>query len=117
MTEIDERDLERLELIVELAENIGRRINKLDWSSFLADKDESDLTAYRLLHIGESAHRLSDELKVRYAELPWAQIYRMRNILSHDYAGVDTLLLWETAQDHIEPLISMCRAEIRRILD
>lgn len=116
MTETDERDLDRLELIVELAEHIERRIGQRDWASFLNDKDEADLTAFRLLHIGESAHKLSAELKERHSELPWTPIYRMRNILTHDYAGMETLLIWETAKQHLLPLVQMCRAEIIRIL-
>ena len=116
MTPADQRDLDKLELIVELAEHIERRVGNLEWSTFLADKDEADLTAFRLLHIGESAHKLSAELKRRHPELPWVPIYRMRNILSHDYAGMETLLIWETAKLHLGPLIEMCRAEIERIL-
>lgn len=115
MTETDERDLDRLELIVELAEHIERRLDKLDWTKFLADKDEADLTAFRLLHIGESAHKLSNDIKERHPELPWTPIYRMRNILSHDYAGVETLLIWETAREHLSPLVEMCHLEIARM--
>ncbi len=116
MTETAERDLDRLELIIELAEHIERRIGQLEWASFLASKDEADLTAFRLLHIGESAHKLSEDLKARHPELPWTSIYRMRNILSHDYAGMETLLIWETAKEHLAPLVQMCRTEIVRML-
>ena len=116
MTQTDQRDLDKLELIVELAEHIERRVGNLEWSTFLADKDEADLTAFRLLHVGETAHKLSDELKERHPELPWVPIYRMRNILSHEYAGMETLLIWETAKLQLGPLIEMCRTEIQRIL-
>jgi uncharacterized protein with HEPN domain len=112
----DDRDIERLELIVELAEKISVRLKTLDWNAFLANEDERDLLAFRLLHIGESSHKLSAALKERYVDVEWHQIYRMRNILSHDYLGVDALLLWESATIHLSPLVKICRVEIKRIL-
>jgi uncharacterized protein with HEPN domain len=112
----DDRDIERLELIVELAEKISARLKTLDWNTFLANEDERDLLAFRLLHIGESSHKLSTMLKERYADVEWQQIYRMRNILSHDYLAMDALLLWESATIHLSPLVKICRVEIKRIL-
>lgn len=113
----DDRDVERLELIVELAEKIFVRLKTLDWNAFLTDDDERDLMAFRLLHIGESSHKLSANLKDRYPEIAWSQIYRMRNILSHDYIGMDAMLLWESATMHLTPLVKICRIEIARILN
>jgi uncharacterized protein with HEPN domain len=112
----DDRDIERLELIIELAEKISARLQTLDWNTFLANEDERDLLAFRLLHIGESSHKLSTALKERYTDIGWPQIYRMRNILSHDYAGMDAMLMWESATMHLSPLVEICRIEIKRIL-
>jgi uncharacterized protein with HEPN domain len=47
--------------------------------------------------IGEAVARLSDSLKITHKEIPWGQITGMRNILVHQYFGVDLEEVWATA--------------------
>lgn len=47
---------------------------------FADDRNELDLTSFRLLHIGENTHRLSPELKARHPQIPWSAIYQLRNV-------------------------------------
>lgn len=114
MSEWD-RDRDLLELIVELIGHVQRRVLKLTAADFLADKDEIDLTAFRLLHIGEATNKLSPEIKAGYPAMPWADIYRMRNIISHDYFGVDPHIVWQTAMHGMEELLMICRAELNSL--
>jgi len=39
--------------------------------------------------IGEAVNNLSDEIKLRYTEVKWQDIKDFRNILIHEYFGVD----------------------------
>lgn len=105
------RDSDLLELVVELIGHIQRRISQKTEAEFLADEDEIDLTAFRLLHIGEATHKMSVELKARHIHIPWPDIYRMRNIISHDYFGMEPWLVWQTATIKLDELLVMCRAE------
>lgn len=79
------RDRAHLEQIVELADLIARRLEGLTSERFGADRDEVDLTAYRLSAFGEATRKLSDQLKSRHPSIPWPAIYAMRNIIGHDY--------------------------------
>jgi len=109
------RDRDLLELIVELVAHIQRRVPQMTESVFLADRDEIDLTAFRLLHIGEASNKLSTDLKTRHSDIPWPDIYRMRNIISHDYFGVESWLVWQTATTKLDELLTMCREELSRL--
>jgi len=46
--------------------------------------------------IGEAATQLSDELRERSPEIPWARIKGMRNQLIHAYSDVNVGLVWST---------------------
>lgn len=109
----DDRGL--VELILQLIDHLDRRLRTRTWPDFLADVDEIDLTAYRLLHIGEAGNRLSNSLRERHSEIDWRAMYRMRNILSHDYATVDPMTIWETARGELAALRLACATELDRL--
>jgi uncharacterized protein with HEPN domain len=105
------RDAERLEPILLLIDDIGRRLGGITLTAFLADRDERDLTACRLATIGEEAHRLSTELKQRH-DLPWVKIYGLRNIVVHNYNGMNPSLLRRAAKDGLSELAIACKTEL-----
>ncbi len=55
--------------------------------------------------VGEAAARVSDELRDRTPEIPWADVVGMRNRLVHRYHDVDLTILWETVQDDLPSLV------------
>lgn len=101
--------------MVELIGHIQRRLHKLEEPAFLADQDEIDLTCFRLLHIGEAANKLSSAIKLRHADIPWIDIHGMRNIVSHDYFGLNPAIVWMTATTKLDTLLAMCRAELAAV--
>ncbi len=44
--------------------------------------------------IGESANHISDSLKQKYSDIQWKEIIGLRNILIHEYFGVDVNVIW-----------------------
>lgn len=108
------RDRAHLEQIVELADLIARRLEGLTSERFGADRDEVDLTAYRLSAIGEATRKLSNQLKSRHPSIPWPAIYAMRNIIAHDYGKLIPIRVWEAAIGDLDDLVAACRAELDR---
>ena len=45
--------------------------------------------------IGEASNHISEELKALFTDIEWNSIKGMRNVLVHEYFGIDTRLIWE----------------------
>jgi uncharacterized protein with HEPN domain len=54
--------------------------------------------------IGEATVNISDELKIKYEEIPWIIIKDMRNFLIHQYFGVDLKTLRDTIENDLPDL-------------
>lgn len=44
--------------------------------------------------MGEASKNIPGKVKERYPEMPWNKIYQLRNIISHDYFGIDYEVIW-----------------------
>ena len=45
-----------------------------------------------------------DALLATYPDMPWCEIAGMRNVLAHEYLGVDPVMIWDTIQSHLNEL-------------
>ena len=59
---------------------------------------------HHLQIIGEAAARVTQEFREQYPDIPWTQIVGMRNILVHNYFGVDTEIVWSVVEKDIPEL-------------
>ncbi len=65
------------------------------------------LALVRLIEIvGEAASRVSKEMQLAHANIPWAQITGMRHRLVHGYDFVDLEILWQTVHEDLSQLIA-----------
>jgi uncharacterized protein with HEPN domain len=67
---------------------------------------------HQLTVIGEAATRLSAELKDEHAAIPWADIKGLRNVVVHNYFGIDWAEVWSAASTDVPVL----RSQIVEIL-
>jgi uncharacterized protein with HEPN domain len=58
-------------------------------AEFHSESQAFDATLMNFVVIGEMVDRLSEELKARHVETDWQEIKEFRNIVAHDYLGVD----------------------------
>ncbi len=54
--------------------------------------------------IGDAVKTLPETLTEAYPEIPWPQIRGLRNILVHEYFGVDIELVFEVVRIYLPPL-------------
>ena len=73
-------------------------------SAFEADDLLQVWMVHHLQIIGEAASRLSRDYQDAHPQVPWAQIVAMRNVLVHDYFGVDTDEVWNVIEQELPAL-------------
>jgi uncharacterized protein with HEPN domain len=54
--------------------------------------------------IGEASSRLSDEIILSETNVPWRNIKSLRNIIVHEYFGIDKQAIWDVVEHEI-PLL------------
>jgi uncharacterized protein with HEPN domain len=72
--------------------------------AFLASHTLQDAVLRNLQPLSEATQRVSEKLKTRHPEIEWAQIAAFRNILVHDYLGVDLEQVWRIVQTDVPRL-------------
>jgi uncharacterized protein with HEPN domain len=71
---------------------------------FMAADEIQDAVIRNIEVIGEAAKRVSPESRRQLAGLDWKRICGMRDVLIHDYIGVDLEEVWSVASTRIPEL-------------
>ena len=72
--------------------------------AFMDGSHWQDATIRQLEIIGEATKRLSPELRAKYPDVPWRRVSGLRDVLIHDYFGVDLTAVWQLTQTEIPRL-------------
>ena len=81
-------------------------------SQLFEDQKSFDAILMNFVVIGDMVERLSDEFLSKYHYLEWAKIKGFRNLIAHDYFGVDAEEVWQIAKTHLQQL----KSDIQTIL-
>jgi uncharacterized protein with HEPN domain len=91
-----------LEDMIEAIEKILRYTLTLkDANDFLTNEMVIDAVTRNYEIIGEASNKIPQVVKERYPEVPWRQMYGLRNFAVHEYHIIDPILLWEIARDYL----------------
>ena len=91
--------------IAERCRRISRYVGGLDESAWASDELTQDAVARNLEVIGEAVKRLPMELRHEYPDVPWQDIAGLRDILIHEYEGVDYAIIWDVAVNEVPALL------------
>jgi len=100
---------QQLDDILQAISFIREYVQDMDYKAFEADRKTQDAVIRNLEIIGEAARTVPDEVKDKAAEIEWYKIMALRNILIHEYFGVNLKIIWDVIQNKLNAVESTCR--------
>jgi len=97
-------DVVRLKHILDAIKDIKIFLKDADYQKFESDKMLQSACIHQLEIIGEAANHFSDEFFKKYKDIEWAEIAGLRNLLIHEYFGIDIRIVWEVIQNDLPRL-------------
>ncbi len=103
MTPSDEGDQVYLRHILEAIEKCEEYAS-VGHDAFMESSMHQDAVIRQLQVMGEAVKRLSAEIRRRNPDVPWRLVAGTRDVLVHDYAGIDLQAVWKVTQEELPPL-------------
>ncbi|MCD4796651.1 MAG: DUF86 domain-containing protein [Candidatus Cloacimonetes bacterium] len=93
-----------LEDILDSIKKIKKYVTNLSLEDFTNDEKTVDAVIRNFEIIGEASKNIPDEIQKKYNDIPWREMNGMRNILIHDYFGVDYNVIYKTVKEFLPDL-------------
>jgi uncharacterized protein with HEPN domain len=93
--------------IVNECKNIRLFIKDITYDEFTENLEKVYAVAKAFENIGEAVKNIPSEVTKEYPQIPWNEIAKMRDVLTHHYFGVDDKVLWDTLNDDFDEFESV----------
>ena len=108
-----------LEHILEALKRIFDYVEDISEVSFLTNALIQDAVLRNLEIIGEASNKLvryHDEFIKQYPDVPWEDMYWMRNRISHGYFSIDFEIIWKTIEQDLPVLEEQIQAIYTKVM-
>lgn len=102
----------RIDDILKCIGKVQRFTKGYTFDDFQDDDKTIDSVLRNLEIIGEAARHVPAEVRAQHPDIPWTEMLTMRNIVIHEYHGVNLTIIWQTVKEDLPPLVS----PLKRIL-
>ena len=94
----------RIDDIIEAIDKIGRYTNGIDFDEWQQDEKTVDAVIRNIEVIGEASSHLPIEIQEQYKDVLWRMMKGIRNIVAHEYFGIDLEIVWKTVKEDLPVL-------------
>lgn len=108
-----------LEHLLEALKRIFDYVDDLDEVGFLTNPLIQDAVLRNLETMGEASNKLvryHDEFIKQYSDIPWEDMYWMRNRISHGYFSIDFEIIWKTIERDLPTLENQIQVIYKEIM-
>jgi len=80
---------------------IAEYLQGYDYELFKKDYKTVDAVIRNFEIIREASRSLDDSIKKKYPDVPWKEMYYLRNRVTHEYFGIDYEIIWDVAVNYL----------------
>ncbi|MFH1862904.1 MAG: DUF86 domain-containing protein [bacterium] len=91
--------------IKECASKIQQYVSRTSFEEFINTPILLDAVLRNLEIIGEASKNIPASIKKKYPQIEWRKISGLRDIVIHQYFGLDYNILWDVVQNKIPDLL------------
>ena len=92
--------------IMDAIQNIFEFTHGFSFEEYCSDVKTKHAVEHNFMIIGEAVSRLSDEFKQAHHTINWRQVKDFRNVIVHDYFGIDNNIVWDIIQFNLKDLLT-----------
>ena len=82
----------------------------MTFEEFTGDRRTRDAVIRNLMTMGESVRWIPGTIREAHPDVPWTTMRGVRNVVVHEYFGVDDRILWDTVVLDLPPLVAKLEA-------
>ena len=90
-----------LEDMLQSMDRIEEYLSSLDFKKFKQTYLVVDAIIRNFEIIGEVSKNIPTYIQQKYPEIPWKKMYGLRNLIAHEYFGIDYEMIWEIAKRNL----------------
>jgi uncharacterized protein with HEPN domain len=94
-----------LQDIIEAGNKIMKFTTGLSYDEFKNDEKTIDAVLRNFEVIGEAASRFSEKLQSDNPQIEWRKLKAFRNLLIHEYFGVNLAIVWDVIENYLPQTI------------
>jgi uncharacterized protein with HEPN domain len=87
--------------IYDAMQYIKEFVGTMKRKEFLADEKTRSAVAFKIENIGEASKNVPKEIKAKYKNLPWTDMARMRDKITHFYFGINYKVVWSVVKKEL----------------
>ena len=91
--------------MIEIIEKTNNYVDNYDYNTFCENSMLVEACVFNLSQLGEYANRIDESYEEEHPDIPWRQIYGLRNRIIHDYEGINFKLIWEIINEDLPNLL------------
>ncbi len=101
--------------IIEAIDDIENFIGDMNFEAFSSDRKTRAAVVHEIEIIGEATKNIPIFIRNKYKELPWQDMAKMRDKISHFYFGINYEIVWKVVKERL-PEIKLAVGKILKEL-
>jgi uncharacterized protein with HEPN domain len=100
----DKDNLVYVHHMVDAIKKIEKYLEGIDYETFSSNDMIFDAVTRELEIIGEASNNIDEDFQRQYPNIPWRKVIGTRNLLIHEYFGINKKVIWDACQVDIPEL-------------